>query len=90
LARISAETSPNRSSTSLPFASIAAIELPDPHAPARELAPSQSGEVLTLELARDLRDKNGGLLVFAAGAEYAEYVPCREAAKVEVDRTAYR
>ena len=44
------------------------------------------GEELALERTGDLRDGNGGLLVFVDGRERPEYVRWNEVVRIDLDR----
>jgi hypothetical protein len=46
----------------------------------------EGGEILALEAAGDLGDRNAGLLVFVDGGERAEYVPWGDVARIDFDR----
>jgi hypothetical protein len=70
----------------IPFGHIASIEpLAAGDGGARVLL--RDGEVLRLERAGDLAERNAGLLVFAEGRQQAEYVPWREVVRVDLAGT---
>jgi hypothetical protein len=75
----------------LPFDLVRSIELPGGGAGSGRAAVFlHSGERLELERAGDLGPNNGGLLVFAAGSNRAEFVPWRDVVRVEFEAAAVR
>jgi hypothetical protein len=71
----------------IPFGLVASIVLPGREEGAqRAKVTLQSGEELQLGLEGDLGERNGGMLVFAAGGARPEYVPWSEVARVDLDR----
>lgn len=71
----------------IPFGLVASIVLPGHEERAqRARVTLQSGEELRLELAGDLGERNGGILVFVEGRPRPEYVPWADVARVDLDR----
>jgi hypothetical protein len=71
----------------IPFALIASLVLPDLEERGAQQArvTLHSGELLPLERAGDLSERNGGMLIFVAGRERPEYVPWNDVARVDFD-----
>jgi hypothetical protein len=67
----------------IPFGLIASIALPGQGERARVML--RGGEELQLERTGDLGEKNGGMLVFAAGGQRPEYVPWEEVREVTLE-----
>jgi hypothetical protein len=67
------------------FGLISSITLPGPDGPRKAGVALWSGETLELELAGDLGERNGGVLVFADGGREPEYVPWTEVKRFEFD-----
>jgi len=71
----------------LPFGLVASIVLPGEGQGARRATVTlHSGEELTLDLAGDLGQGNGGLLVFVDGRQSPDYVPWGDVERVDFDR----
>jgi len=72
----------------IPFGLVASIVLPGREAGAAQRAKVtlHNGEELQLGLEGDLGERNGGMLVFAAGSARAEYVPWTDVARVDLNR----
>jgi len=74
----------------IPFERIASVMLPRPAErggqPARIVL--RTGEELRLDLAGDLGDRNGGMLVFSAGREHPEYVAWSDVQRIDFDNSA--
>jgi hypothetical protein len=72
----------------IPFGLIGSILLPVPQArgaqPARVTL--HNGRQLELELAGDLGERNGGMLIFIEGRPRLEFVPWNEVAQIDLDR----
>jgi hypothetical protein len=72
----------------IPFGLIASIVLPgrEERGARRARVTLQNGEELQLERTGDLREGNGGLLIFADGRQRPEYVPWTDVEQIGFDR----
>lgn len=72
----------------IPFGLIASIVRsgPDERETGHARVTLRSGEELRLERSGDLRELNGGMLIFSGGSQRPEYVPWTEVGRVDLDR----